>query len=148
MRVDRLGAGFTLIEVIVVSVIVAVLAAASIPLYNGYLRDARINAAKNNCQLIGAAVMQAHVRGINIPPGGPGAVAGWTEIGLNQLSDNVWDYRFFSPIGNGGNYLGTANPDLNYSVTASGAPGGPVNGVTGVFLPYQPPASCWSVVIP
>ena len=33
--------GFTLVEVIVVAAIVAILAAIGIPLYNGYIRDAR-----------------------------------------------------------------------------------------------------------
>jgi prepilin-type N-terminal cleavage/methylation domain-containing protein len=39
--------GFTLVEVIVVSVIVAVLAAVAIPLYIGYINDAAINQASN-----------------------------------------------------------------------------------------------------
>jgi prepilin-type N-terminal cleavage/methylation domain-containing protein len=39
--------GFTLVEVIVVAVIVAVLAAVAIPLYLGYVQRARIQAAEN-----------------------------------------------------------------------------------------------------
>jgi len=39
--------GFTLVEVIVVAVIVLILAAVAIPLYNGYVRDSREAAAEN-----------------------------------------------------------------------------------------------------
>jgi len=39
--------GFTLVEVIVVAVIVLILAAVAIPLYQGYVRESRENAANN-----------------------------------------------------------------------------------------------------
>jgi type IV pilus assembly protein PilA len=39
--------GFTLVEVIVVAIIVAALAAVAIPLYNGYVTSSRNNAAAN-----------------------------------------------------------------------------------------------------
>ncbi|MDR3013021.1 MAG: prepilin-type N-terminal cleavage/methylation domain-containing protein [Chitinispirillales bacterium] len=52
--------GFTLVEVIVVAVIVLILAAVAIPLYNGYIRDSRIasvsNAATAIASGLGAAV--------------------------------------------------------------------------------------------
>ena len=44
---NRKQMGFTLIEVIVVAVIIAVLSAVAIPLYNGYIRDARMRTAEN-----------------------------------------------------------------------------------------------------
>ncbi|MBD3345049.1 MAG: prepilin-type N-terminal cleavage/methylation domain-containing protein [Chitinivibrionales bacterium] len=43
----RKNEGFTLIEVIVVAVIIAVLSAVAIPLYNGYIRDSRQRTAEN-----------------------------------------------------------------------------------------------------
>ena len=39
--------GFTLVEVIVVAVIVAVLATVAIPLYSGYVESAKLNTAEN-----------------------------------------------------------------------------------------------------
>ncbi|MDR2972994.1 MAG: prepilin-type N-terminal cleavage/methylation domain-containing protein [Bacteroidales bacterium] len=39
--------GFTLVEVIVVAVIVLILAAVAIPLYNGYIRDSRQSTVSN-----------------------------------------------------------------------------------------------------
>jgi type IV pilus assembly protein PilA len=47
--------GFTLVEVIVVAVIVAVLAAVTIPLYMGYIKDSRINVANNTAGTVASA---------------------------------------------------------------------------------------------
>ena len=51
----KTNAGFTLIEVIVVAVIIAVLAAIAIPVYNGFVRDARQDAVNNLAQTAAAA---------------------------------------------------------------------------------------------
>lgn len=47
--------GFTLVEVIVVAAIVAILAAIGIPLYNGYIRDARQNTVDGLAETAAAA---------------------------------------------------------------------------------------------
>jgi type IV pilus assembly protein PilE len=47
MRIQKSQRGFTLVEVIVVAVIVAVLAAIAIPLYTGYIDSSRQNVVQN-----------------------------------------------------------------------------------------------------
>jgi prepilin-type N-terminal cleavage/methylation domain-containing protein len=51
----HLKKGFTLVEVIVVSVIVAVLAAVAVPLYMGYLNDTRQESVDQLAQTAAAA---------------------------------------------------------------------------------------------
>jgi len=47
--------GFTLVEVIVVAVIVLVLSAVAIPMYNGFVRQARQDAVENLAETAAAA---------------------------------------------------------------------------------------------
>ncbi len=47
IRKSKLQRGFTLVEVIVVAVIVAILAGVSVPLYLGYINNSRENSAAN-----------------------------------------------------------------------------------------------------
>ena len=47
--------GFTLVEVIVAAVIVAILAAVAIPLYSGYIRDSRMKTAENIAASVASA---------------------------------------------------------------------------------------------
>ncbi len=64
--------GFTLVEVIVVAVIVAVLAAVAIPLYNGYIRDSRFNVAQNTAGTVASACAATFQQNpVNVPTGGP-----------------------------------------------------------------------------
>lgn len=70
--------GFTLVEVIVVAVIVAVLAAVAIPLYNGYINDSRLNVAENIGGSVASACGATVQQNLVVPEGthtGPTAIA-------------------------------------------------------------------------
>jgi type IV pilus assembly protein PilA len=70
--------GFTLVEVIVVSVIVAVLAAVAIPLYIGYINDSATNQANNEAANFATAVA-------NVVNSGATAVNGWAASMTNLV---------------------------------------------------------------
>ncbi|MBN1971021.1 MAG: prepilin-type N-terminal cleavage/methylation domain-containing protein [Candidatus Delongbacteria bacterium] len=59
--------GFTLIEVMVVAVIVAVLAAVAIPAYNSYIVDAKVNVAKNTAATVAASAGAYYAKYQSVP---------------------------------------------------------------------------------
>src|SRR5439155_16515917 len=100
-------AGFTLMELIVVVLIVGILAAVGVPLYLGYVRDSRLAEAK---ALAGAALTAAQACAQNDPSGATckladlaqriGVTAGggsgdgrWT-IGITQVTLDVTNNKF------------------------------------------------------
>lgn len=62
-KINKKQQGFTLVEVIVVAVIVAVLAAVAIPLYMGYVKDSRTNVCQSNASSVATALSTANSRG-------------------------------------------------------------------------------------
>jgi type IV pilus assembly protein PilE len=80
--------GFTLVEAIVVAIIMAILAAVAIPLYTGYVQSAQADSALSSCELIGAAVIQTHNRGIKIN------ASTFTDIGITSPGNTVWAFEF------------------------------------------------------
>jgi prepilin-type N-terminal cleavage/methylation domain-containing protein len=92
---SRKEKGFTLVEVIVVAVIVAVLAAVAIPLYMGYIKDSRINVGNNVAGTIssacGASTQQGKVFTVTSPlvsPAEPSAPISLTFASVNDPNVN------------------------------------------------------------
>lgn len=82
--------GFTLIEAVVVSVIVAILAAVAIPIYTGYIRDAQQTTVKNLAETAAAAA-NAYLRRTGTCP---------TKTNINLYYDST-KYTFNNPTCNG-----------------------------------------------
>jgi type IV pilus assembly protein PilE len=125
--------GFTFVEAIVVGVIIAVLAIVAIPSYTAYVKNAQISTAQSMCQLIGAAIIQTHNRGISF------TANDWTDIGITNPSDNNWTYTFPA-------LTGSAQLTATFAITATGQSGS-LNGQTGTFLPLQTGTARWTGIL-
>ena len=114
---------FTMIEMVVVVLLIALLAAVATPVYFNYLRDARVTAAKTQIELLKQAVLDYSLRMGAVPPQDPGLVA----LIVNTTDDKRWR-PFLSgeeippdPWGNA--YIYTVHPDGSYEITSYGEDG-------------------------
>jgi general secretion pathway protein G len=123
--------GFTLIEIMVVVVILAILATLVAPQILGRIDDARITKAKNDLRALEAALDMYKMDNFRYPttdqglqalvqkPADP-TITNWRAEGyVRQLQKDPWgrDYLYVSPGTNGAPY------DL-YTLGADGQPGG------------------------
>ena len=123
---------FTMIEAIVVVVIIGIVASIAIPILSGFLRGSRLDSGRACIEMIGAAVMQTHNRGIDIGSND------WTSLGITDPSDDTWQFTF-GP-------LAASAPDatvLAYSITATGKKGS-LKDKSGTYSPNQPQGNRWT----
>jgi len=83
MKKHQKNKGFTLVEVIVVAVIVAILAAVAIPLYTGYVNDSRVSLANSTAGSV-ASFLAAERNTGGTPTGytsGGGTIAAGATVG-------------------------------------------------------------------
>jgi len=109
--------GFTLVEVIVVAVIVAVLALVAIQLYTGYVNDARENTSENLAASAAGFLTTERNRGSTITVG---TVTGPALIGSTNPDNDPADIpRFQVPT------------NASLTITGSSAVGGTVTATVG-----------------
>ena len=87
MKLFRHQKGFTLIELLIVVAIIGVLAAVGIPMYNGYIATAKVNATKTQLNLVAQQLQYYEQDMGTFPP---------TELGLSALRVQPTD-----PVGSG-----------------------------------------------
>ena len=119
-RVAR--SAFTLIELLLVMVILAILAAVMVPKFTGRTEDARIKAAKGEISGIKTALDTFEIdngrypttdEGLNALVTRPGDLPNWKQ-GLPKVPTDPWGhgYIYRSPGGNGQSFdLFSAGPD-------------------------------------
>lgn len=108
--------GFTLVEVIVVAVIVAVLAAVAIPLYMGYIRDSRVNVCQNTAASIASSLTAAVQQGVT--PAAALVYLTANSLIVPSISSNTVNSSIFLPTGFTAAGTGTT---VTVTHTASGA---------------------------
>ena len=111
--------GFTLVEVIVVAVIVLILAAVAIPLYNGYIRDSRQASLENAGGAIASALGAARQTGKNVNQSGVVSGPSFITMGSGDSEDRVLvPANMQANIGTTTVTMSYITANVNYSGTA------------------------------
>ena len=118
LKENNIKKGFTLIELLIVVAIIGILAGVGIPMYNGYMTDAKINAAKANHVAINSFISSTLTRcstgsATVLLPGYKNNTiychAGVEEIGLEMVKYFRDHAGFKNPYWPDGNYNAVYN---------------------------------------
>ncbi len=121
IRTNRAGRGFTLVELLVVVLILAILMAVALPLYLNAIADSEKKTCRANMQTIATAIHAARVAAR------ASDYAGYT--GSNFTIGNLKDLGAMPACPTkAGSYSATANADGSFTVSCS-------NGDHGTFTP-------------
>lgn len=134
--------GFTIVELLIVVVVIAILAAITIVSYNGITNRAKDSSAKTAASQAAKKVAVAGVQAGESYPADKAAFL--TATGLNESSGTTYQY---STLSNGSGYCVTATTDrLSYYVSSTNA--SPTSGVCAGHAPVGGTAIANLVVNP
>ena len=107
--------GFTLIEVMVVAVIVAILSAVAIPAYNGYISKAKSDVAKNTAGTIAAQISAYYAQNPSTYNPATTTPVSTVTVGTSEVKCPD-DYELFAITGTTVTVRHTADTDCSGSV--------------------------------
>ncbi len=106
----KLQKGFTLIELMIVIIIVAILAAIAVPSYQNYVTKAKIKEAQSNLIALSLGAENAYQRTLNYP-----------KETLSNTNAVKTKFTTWNPSSDSFNFTYTSSDGVNYAVQAIGA---------------------------
>jgi type IV pilus assembly protein PilE len=110
--------GFTLIELMIAVAILAIVSAIAIPVYEGYVREGRLGAMRQNLDTLRIALEDHRIEDANnryAPSPGPPSYTGQTTAGTFSWSpaDATLAWQTWRPDGDRGRYRYVVTPTAN-----------------------------------
>jgi len=152
--------GFTLVELLVVVAVIGILGAIAIPMYNGYVRDAKVKAARSTLEQFPVLIEQYRAEfgrmcpGCNatgnytfsysenddgtVPAGGDTITPTYPDFKPkgSTSSSSPYNYDLRIAVTNCGNATGCVERARFRALSVAGARGGPGGNITGNPNPY------------
>ncbi len=111
--------GFTIVELLIVIVVIAILAAITIVAYNGIQNNAYDTAVKNDLRSMAVKIKEYHAIRNDVFPASSGATTAFTDFGPLPVSKNAYE-----PSTNNIYYcVGTVNGVVQFGLAARGKSG-------------------------
>lgn len=108
--------GFTLIELIIAIVIIAILAAIALPSYQNYVTKSKIKEAQTNLIALSLASEQLYQRALSYP------IKTYNQSSTPKLIEST-EFKTFKPSSNSFNYEYKSTNGTEYILTATGNEG-------------------------